>query len=186
MATQTDFGSSSGLLGLFARERLEAADIIDHTGNVPAEVIYRMFRLLKPTSDLRTYASLWEKLWSEQYVKVFQAMTSWVRDQVPFPGAIAQQSIDLLLRRNALMSGELPLNGRRIRLSDVRCPLLNVMAAQDHIVPINSARPLGTLVGSQDVTDLVVPAGHIGLAVSAEAVRTTIPSLIQWLHQSNI
>ncbi len=183
MATPVDFSTVDGVLRVFTRGRLEPEDVLDHTGNVPAQSIYRMFRVLRPTADISTYATLWEKLSDDEFVQGFQAMDQWVRDQVPFPGACARQSVDLLLRRNLVMSGEVPLGGRTVRLRDITCPVLNVMAEHDHIVPLTAARPLSALVGSTDVTELEVASGHIGLAVSRQAARTTVPTLVEWLEE---
>jgi polyhydroxyalkanoate synthase len=182
MATPVDFSRVEGVLQVFTRDKLDADDVLDHTGNVPPETIYRMFRTLKPTSDIGSYAMLWDRLWNDAFVENYQAMSMWVRDQVPFPGALARQCVELLLRRNAVSAGGIPLGGRTVSLEAITCPVLNIMAEHDHIVARSSSAPLSTLVGSDDVTDLVVPSGHIGLAVSREAVRTTIPRIIEWLQ----
>lgn len=182
MASPVDFGRTDGLLQVFARGRLGIDELLDDDGNVPPEAIYRMFRTMKPTSDISTYATLWERLWHDEFVEVFQAMGGWVREQIPFPGATARQCVDLLLSRNIVASGVIPLGGRQVRLQDITCPVLNVIAAHDHIVPPRSARPLLDLVGSTDKQELLVPAGHIGLATSREANRITIPGITKWLN----
>ena len=68
MATPIDFAGAEGVLGLFSRDRLTIDEVLDETGNVPAEAVYRMFRGFKPTSDISTYAMLWERLWSDEFV----------------------------------------------------------------------------------------------------------------------
>lgn len=114
---------------------------------------------------------------------MFRAMGQWVGDQVPIPGALARQAVDLLLRRNVMMTGELSVGGRRIALVDIRVPVLNITAEKDHIIPPTAARPLNDLVSGQDVYEVVVPAGHIGLVTSRRSVRHTIPELIAWLDR---
>ncbi len=183
MATPIDFSGAEGVLGLFARRRLEIEEILDETGNVPAEAVYRMFRGFKPTSDISTYAMLWERLWSDEFVDGFQAMGQWVRDQIPFPGACAAQCIDLFLRRNALMSGEVPLGGRRVGLENLERPLLVITADHDHIVPPGMARPLIGLVGSPVIEELQVPAGHVGLVTSRVSVKVTLPGILEWMDR---
>jgi polyhydroxyalkanoate synthase len=183
MATPIDFGGAEGVLGLFSRHRLTIDEVLDETGNVPAEAVYRMFRGFKPTSDISTYAMLWERLWSDEFMDGFQAMSQWVRDQVPFPGACAGQCVDLLLKRNALMSGEVPLRGRRVKLADFKFPMLVITAKHDHIVPPKMATPITGLVGSDIVDELTVPAGHVGLVTSRESVKITIPGILEWLQR---
>lgn len=186
MATPIDFSHLSGAVQALARGRIEVDELLDHTGNVPADSVYRSASHLRPTMDISKYATLWEKLWNDQFVEGFQAMGQWLRDQTPFPGACARQSVDLLLRRNVLMSGEIPLGGRRVRLADITCPLLNVMAEHDHLVPPEASEPLTELVGSDDATDLRIPAGHIGLAAGRDAARITVPRIVEWLNDRSI
>jgi polyhydroxyalkanoate synthase len=185
MATPVDFSATTGALQALAGGSIDLDDVLDEDGNVPAEAVHRMFRTLKPTAGISNYAALWEKLWNDEFVEGFQAMSQWAADQVPFPGAAARQGLDLLLRRNALLAGEVPLGGRTVRLADITCPLLNIMAERDHIVAPASARPLNDLVSSTDVRELLVPAGHIGLATGRQAVKYTIPELNAWLIERN-
>jgi polyhydroxyalkanoate synthase subunit PhaC len=182
MATPIDFSHLAGVLQALARGRIEIDDLVDHTGNVPAESVYRSASHLRPTMDISKYANLWEKLWNDQFVEGFQAMGQWLRDQTAFPGACARQSTELLLRRNALLTGEIPLGARRVRLADITCPVLNVMAEHDHLVPPSASEPLGALVGSADVTDLRIPAGHLGLAAGRDAAHITVPRIVEWLN----
>jgi len=182
MATPIDFSQLAGVLQALARGRVEIDELVDHTGNVPAESVYRSASHLRPTMDISKYATLWEKLWNDQFVEGFQAMGQWLRDQTPFPGACARQSTELLLRRNALLTGEVSLGGHRVRLEDITCSVLNVMAEHDHLVPPSASEPLSTLVGSADVTDLRIPAGHLGLAAGRDAARITVPRIVEWLN----
>jgi polyhydroxyalkanoate synthase len=182
MATPVDFSGWEGLLGLFARRRLEVEELLDDTGNVPPEAVYRMFRGFKPTADITTYARLWEQLWNDDFLDGFQAMNQWLRDQVPFPGACAKQCVELLLRRNALATDSVRLGHRRITLRDIHQPFLVITAEHDHIVPPRTARPIVGLVGSQQVDELSIPAGHVGLVTSRHSV-TSVSGILEWLDQ---
>jgi polyhydroxyalkanoate synthase subunit PhaC len=183
MATPMDFSGMSGVLQVLVTGQLEIDEVLDDTGNVPAEAIHRMFRTMKPTAPISSYATLWEKMWNDQFVEGFQAMSRWARDQIPFPGACARQGLDLLLRRNLLMSGRVPMGNRDVHLDAIQQPVLTVVAEHDHLVPPDAARPLRELVSSDVTTELLVPAGHIGLATGRHAVRTTIPGITTWLEE---
>jgi polyhydroxyalkanoate synthase len=106
-----------------------------------------------------------------------------VRDQVPFPGACAAQCVELLLQRNALVRGEVPLGGRVVKLKDLTQPTLVITAKHDHIVPPTMATPIMDLIGSDSVEELRVPAGHVGLVTSRESARTTEPGILEWLDR---
>lgn len=183
MATPVDLRAVEGVIKAFDRGQLEVADLLDENGNVPADAVYRGFASLRPTADIFKYATLWERLWNDEFVESYQAMAGWIGDQVPMPGAIAHEMVELMLRRNLLARGEFPLSGRTVRFSDITCPLLNVMAENDHMVPPESSEVLAGLVGSSDVTDLRIPAGHIGVAAGRDASRITVPRIMEWLNE---
>jgi polyhydroxyalkanoate synthase len=181
MATPVDWRHMGPMTSLVQRGRLDPDDLLDDTGNVPAEVVASSFRLLKPTGDLVSYANLWQNLWDDRYVESYQAMTRWANDHIPFPGAAMRQTVELFVRQNALLSGEVPLAGGRRRLADIECPFLSVVAEHDHITPPGAVAPLIDLVGSQDRTQMRLPAGHVGLVVGRGASTRTMPAMADWI-----
>jgi len=181
MATPVDF-EQLGLMGrMFEEGRLDPDDVIDETGNVPPDVIRNAFRVLKPTGDLASYAVLWEKLWDDKQMEGYQVMGQWTRDHIPFPGKAFRETV-ALMRDRALVTDRVELDGRRVSLRDLTWPVLNVVAAKDHIVPCDAALPLTELVGSAEVELLELPAGHVGLVMGKAAATMTLPKLVGWLH----
>jgi hypothetical protein len=83
------------------------------------------------------------------------------------------------LRRNLLASGEFsgrshdPPGGHQL-------PALNVMAANDHVVPPTS-KCWATSSGD-DVTSVQIPAGHRFVA-GRDAARITLERIMEWLNQ---
>ena len=183
MATPVDF-SQLGPMSSFLKEgRLEVDDLLDESGNVPPEAIADSFRVLKPTSDLTSYANLWQNLWKDEFLEGYQAMTQWTADHIPFPGACFRQTVDLFNRQNLLATGEVPLGDRVVRLADIKVPFLNVVAENDHIVPSAAVGTLSEKVGSRDAEELRLPAGHVGLIVGRTAHKQTLPRLADWLRR---
>jgi polyhydroxyalkanoate synthase len=183
MATPVDFRAMGPVAALFTRGGLELDDVLDDDGNVPPHVVLQSFRSLKPTAEVSRYVTLWDQLWSDDYLDAYQAMTSWSDDHIPFPGAAARQTVDLLVRDNGLLADALEIGGDRVHLRDITVPFLNVLACRDHIVPEAAAAPLIDLVGSPDRHELRLDAGHIGLVVGRTAARTTIPTIIDFLRR---
>jgi polyhydroxyalkanoate synthase len=157
--------------------------ILDENGNISAGVMRQSFRLLKPTGELRQYATLLDNVWNDQYVAAYQAMTGWANDHVPFPGAAARQTMELLVRQNAFVCDALRLDGEHVSLRDITVPMLTVIAERDHIVPEPVARPLPGLVGSEESDELRLDAGHVGLVVGKTAAKVTIPRIIEFLQR---
>jgi poly[(R)-3-hydroxyalkanoate] polymerase subunit PhaC len=185
MATPVDFDAMGLPVTLIREGRLEPDMLLDADGNVPPDVLLNSFRLRNPTGELVQYVNLLERLWNDEYVRGYQAMNQWIHDHIPFPGALARQLVDELVRHNRLMSGGIMLGGRPVRLGAVTCPLLNVMAENDDVVPVAAAEPAGRLVGSADVDEVRVPAGHVALVTGRLGRSVTIPGIIDWLgsHQ---
>jgi polyhydroxyalkanoate synthase subunit PhaC len=182
MATPVDF-ADWGLMSQLAQEgRLDVDSLLDETGNIPAGTIRQSFRLLKPTGEVRQYATLLDNVWNDEYVTAYQAMTGWANDHVPFPGATARQTLEMLVRDNGLMHDTVRLGGDPVRLGDITTPMLTVIAERDHIVPEAVAAPLPDLVGSEQNDVLKLHAGHIGLAVGRTAAKVTIPRIIEFLR----
>ncbi len=183
MATPVDF-SRWGVWMEMAREgRVDVDAVLDETGNVPAGVIRHAFRLLKPTGEIRQYATLLDNVWNDEYVAAYQAMTTWSNDHVPFPGAAARQTMEMLVRENAFMRDTVRLDGEPVHLRAIHRPMLTVIAERDHIVPEPVAAPLPELVGSEENDVLRLRAGHIGLVVGRTAAKVTIPRIIEFLRR---
>jgi polyhydroxyalkanoate synthase len=183
MATPVDFEGMASMTGFVRSSRIDPGDLLDETGNVPPEAVENSFRLLRPTGELAQYATLWQNLWNDAYVDGYQSMAQWTRDHVPFPGAAFRETVELLVRDNALMEGRLRLAGQDVDLTAITCPFLNVMAKRDHIVPVAAAAPTKDLLGSADAEDLVLDAGHVGLVASRTAAKVTLPHIAEWVQR---
>jgi polyhydroxyalkanoate synthase len=163
--------------------RLEVDTVVDADGNVPPQVVLQGFKTLTPTAEVTRYVTLWERLWNDEYVAAYQAMTGWSDDHVPFPGAAARETVRMLVRDNGMITDRLTLGGDAIHLSDITVPFLAVRAERDHIVPTEATAPLIDLVGSEDKHELALPAGHMGLVVGRTAARTTVPTIIDFVRR---
>ena len=183
MATPVDFTQLGPLGDVFSATGLDVESILGDDGNVPPRVMLQAFRSLTPMAEVTQHVNLWERLWDDEYVAAYQAMTGWATDHVPFPGAAAKQAVQMLLRDNALMTGRLVLGGDQVSLAGITVPFLSVLGLRDHIIPEPTSAPVINLVGSADKHELRLDAGHIGLVVGRTAATTTIPTIIEFLRQ---
>jgi polyhydroxyalkanoate synthase len=181
-AAPFDFSEMGVMVAAVRDGRLNADELIDHTGNVPADALYSGFFMQAPTKQVAQYATLLEHLWNDQFVDGYQAMAQWSREQVPFPGAAFRELIRDLSRGNALYHGEVVLARRTRRLRDISAPFLNLYGAHDHVSPPESVAPLTDLVGSEDREGFQLRAGHVGLLVGGTARKATLPTLHDWLQ----
>ena len=183
MATPCDYREMGFMSNMFADGRLDPDDVVDETGLVPARALDEGFQALKPTDAVAQQVNFLESLWNDEFVEGFLAINQWARDQVPFPGAAFRQTVNLLIRQNALLDGVIPLGRRTARLKDIRCPFLNAFAEQDGITPAASSEPLTQLVGSDDATELRLHSGHIGFVAGRQAAKVARPQIADWIRR---
>jgi polyhydroxyalkanoate synthase len=181
MATPCDYREVGFMSDMFREHRLDADDVIDETGMVPARALDEGFQSLKPTEILTQRVNFFQNLWNDQFVEGFLAIAIWARDQVPFPGGVFRQTVERLIRQNALYEGVIPYGRGEVRLRDIRCPFLNAYAEQDGITPAASSEPLTRMVGSDDVSELRLESGHIGFVAGRQAATVARPQIRDWL-----
>ena len=182
LASPMDYGEMGAMVAAVLDGRIDPDELVDETGNVPADLLYAAFFMQAPTTEIARYAMLLENLWNDEYVEAWQAMGQWVREQVPFPGAAMRQVVEQLVRRNALMSGTMRLKGRTVDFANVRANVLNAIAERDNVVPLAAAEPAGRLVGDPARRDeLRLSGGHVTFFAGRHARTHTLPALTTWL-----
>jgi polyhydroxyalkanoate synthase len=181
MAMPLDFRHVGPLVDALRDGRINIDSLIDETGNVPPSLVQSFFKVGKPTADAVQYVNLLENLWRDEYVRGYQAMARWVREQVPIPGQAAREVVNNWIRENAFCNDTLRVGSRRVHLGDIRVPTLAVIATRDHIVPEASALPVASLLSGTRAEVLLLDAGHASLTTGRTAATVTVPRIIEWL-----
>jgi polyhydroxyalkanoate synthase len=182
MATPLDFDEMGAMVALLREGRLNPDELVDDTGNVPADALYSGFYMLAPTTEVAQKATLLEHLWNDEFVEGFQAMGQWSRDHVPFPGAAFRQLTELFVRQNVLTTGSMPLGDRRVDLANVRGNVLNAMAERDNVVPPAAVEPIMRLIGDPARREeLRLPGGHVTFGTGRGALKVTMPRMAEWI-----
>jgi polyhydroxyalkanoate synthase len=79
------------------------------------------------------------------------------------------------------VNGEIKLRGRRVDLSNIDVPLLNIAGEKDHICTVPQAEATMDLVSSEDKEFYVLDAGHVGLLTGRGAKKGLWPKVSTWL-----
>jgi polyhydroxyalkanoate synthase len=111
----------------------------------------------------------------------FLRMERWIADSPDQAGQAFSEFVRWFFQQNRLVRGGLAIGGREVALSAIRCPVLNITARQDHLVPPSASRPLRGLLGSRDCTDFEFDGGHIGIYVSRSAQELLPKTIAEWL-----
>ena len=179
-----DFSNKEALT--FARwtdERYFNVDqVLAAFGNMPGEMIDYGAKALKPVENyIINYLKLWDNIENPQVIEAWQAMNTWVTDNIPLAGGVFRQLVVDLYRNDRLMRGEMMIRGERVDLSRLRANLLTVIAEGDHITPPCQSKAILSKVSSKDKELFSVPGGHIGIMAGSGANKRTWPKIDDWL-----
>jgi polyhydroxyalkanoate synthase len=162
---------------------LDVEALLAASGNVPGEFLNMAFIGLMPLRlTSQKYVDLFTQMQDPAALANFLRMEQWIFDSPDHPGEMFREFITHLVRGNGLVTGELQIAQRQVDLKNVRVPVLNIYATQDHLVPPSASLPLQGLVGSRDYTAMPFAGGHIGIYVSGAAQRTIPPAIADWLR----
>jgi polyhydroxyalkanoate synthase len=185
LASPLDFAGRESLLNVFAqRDAFDVDAFLEAHGNCPPWFLQACFQAIKPVQNvIQKSLSLFEGLEDPQFLANYFAMELWVNDNIPVAGEVFRTFVKELYQENRLVKGELRVGGERIDLRRVTCPLLLLMAKNDHLVPPPSTEGIRHHVGSRDVESLVIDAGHVGLVVGGKAHKSLWPGATRWLGE---
>lgn len=181
MVTPVDFHTPDNLLRQWVRH-LDVDRLVETVGNVPGELLNHVFVALKPLRlGAKKYLDMLEQVDDPERMAGFTRMERWINDSPPQAGRAFAEFIRWLYQENRLVRGTLELDGRLVSLAAIDCPILNVYATRDHIVPPASCLALGDHLSDVDYDVLAFEGGHIGIYSSARAQREVPPGIAVWL-----
>ncbi|WP_295882809.1 class III poly(R)-hydroxyalkanoic acid synthase subunit PhaC [uncultured Thiohalocapsa sp.] len=183
MVTPVDFKTPDNLLSSWV-QNIDVDLAVDTMGNVPGELLNWTFLSLKPFSLTgQKYVNMVDLLDDPDKVKNFLRMEKWIFDSPDQAGETFRQFIKDYYQNNAFMEGTARVGDRPVDLKQITCPVLNIFAQQDHLVPPASSKALNGMTGSEDYTELAFPGGHIGIYVSGKAQKEVTPAIGNWLNE---
>ncbi|HEX3036390.1 MAG TPA: class III poly(R)-hydroxyalkanoic acid synthase subunit PhaC [Thermodesulfobacteriota bacterium] len=184
MTTGIDF-KVEGMLTLWGdKPNFDVDKFVDAFGNVPPEFLQSGFLFMKPIQNLVSkYVNFYENVDNENFVDNFLAMEKWLNDNIPVPGEVFREFVKYCYQENQLVENRLRINGKVIDLKKIECPVLNLIAENDHLTPPASSAVLGDLISSKDKETIIYPTGHIGLSVSSKSLKDLWPKAASWLNE---
>lgn len=179
--TPIDFSEMKLFHAWSDRRFFDVDRLVDTLGNVPAEMLYTSFNMLRPASKTAGLVQLWDNLPNDEFVKSYRMFDRWSVEMLPLAGEYFRQTVKELMWDNRLYKNELMVGGRHVDLRNIRVPVLHAIAQHDHIVPYDAAKPLVATVSSQDKEEVILKGGHVSLAAGPNAVKRLWPKMDDWL-----
>ena len=182
VTTPVDFHTADNLLSKWARGL--DTELLERCGNLPGELLNGLFLALMPLRlTQQKYVRLLTAAPDQRAVEDFVRMEKWIFDSPAQSAAALAQFVRWFYQENRLVRDTLRIGGRRVHLGEIRQPLLNLYALEDHIVPASASASLGDHIGSRDYTGCAIATGHIGMYVSRASGAEVPGRIISWLSE---
>jgi polyhydroxyalkanoate synthase len=160
--------------------------IIDTYGMLPGAMTGAIFSSLTPMASMTKYnIGLASMDGNEAAILNFLRMEKWIADRPDHPGEAARQWLNDLYRENRLVEGTFEIAGEKVNLSNIACPVLNIYALQDHIIPVSCSKALSKFVKPSLYEEIGFPGGHVGVFVSRKAQGVVAGGLSEWIGKTS-
>jgi polyhydroxyalkanoate synthase len=182
-----NFWLGEGFLNKWAQNMSEDEinEVVNTYGNMPGALTGAIFSSLTPMASMTKYNLGLAKLEGNEAATLnFLRMEKWIADRPDHPGAAAKEWFNWFYRENRLVEGKLELGGRTVNLGHISCPVMNIYAEQDHIVPVSCTKALGKFVRPKLYQEIGFPGGHVGVFVSRKAQGVVAGGLSNWLKET--
>jgi polyhydroxyalkanoate synthase subunit PhaC len=181
MGTPVDFKTPENLLSKWAQKM--DLGLLTQSGNVPGEFLNGLFLALMPFRlTQQKYVHLLKHAGDRARLEQFRRMEKWIFDTPDQPARALREFVQFFFHENRLLEGSLMLGNTPVSLAKIHCPVLNVYATLDHIVPPSATTVLGAKIGSADYEELALDAGHVGMFVSRKSFETVPDAIVRWLE----
>jgi polyhydroxyalkanoate synthase len=163
-------------------QNMDIDKILSHYENFPYELLYSLYASLKPFKQgLSKYLNLFDNLKDECFVQNFLRVEKWLYDTPVIAGETFRQWIKDIYQNNLFSKNKLVVGENRINLSNIKVPLLNIVADQDHLVSPDCSISLNKLVSSTDTNLMRFSTGHVGLIASGYSQNVVLPKIGNWI-----
>ena len=153
-------------------------------GGAPKPLVKWAFQLSSVQKLVTKPIALATHLDDADFLAQIEAVDRFTDGMIAYPGRTFGQLYHRFVKGNALVTGEMELGGRTIKMADITAPVLVFGGATDGIAPVAAVKAMVPLLtGSQEVRFEIVPGGHLGMLTGRAARGTTWKALDEWISQ---
>ncbi len=181
--TPVDFATNDGLLFRWSKD-IDFDKVVEgYNGLIPGEFLNEGFAQLKPMMKLQKQQAMVNVLDDKDKLQNFLRMEKWIAESPAQAGECYRQFMKDLYQKNLLVKDELVVGGKKIKLKNITCPVLNIYATEDHLVPPAATKDLVNHIGSSDKETISFKGGHIGVFVGSKSQKELAPAVAAWLQK---
>lgn len=175
LATPWHFGGyDAAARAGFAAWWAATAPLAEQLGAVPMELLQPAFWALDPEALAEKYARIGADCRS---IDAFVRLEDWANGGSPLSIAATHDLAETLFAADASGRGIWAIGGSHVDPAMLACPILDIIATRDRIVP-----PTAAMTSKGPGTSLGIDAGHVGMVVGGRASELLWQPLAKWLH----
>ena len=153
-------------------------------GGAPKPLVKWAFQLSSVQKLVTKPIALATHLDDADFLAQIEAVDRFTDGMIAYPGRTFGQLYHRFVKGNALVTGEIELGGRTIRMADITVPVLVFGGSTDGIAPVAAVKAMvPRLTGSKEVRFEIVPGGHLGMLTGRAARGTTWRAMDEWISQ---
>ncbi|NBX67122.1 MAG: alpha/beta fold hydrolase [Proteobacteria bacterium] len=184
LAAPWDFKAGDSTLPLRMETFSTAAEpVMTATGVLPVDWIQALFASVDPLFMFNKFRAFAEMDKSSPEAQRFVIVEDWLNDGVELAAPAARQALREWYIDNQPISGVWTIGKSLADAAKIKVPTLVVAAANDRLVPKESALAIAQQIGGCHV--LTPEIGHIGMMASARAVKAVWEPVVNWLLKNN-
>ncbi len=158
--------AAGGVVALWTDEALFPVDaVVDAYGLMPAKLIRYTFMAIKPYYEVMKWKMFLENLGNDQVMALFYPVDRWANENVDIPGEFFRKFVREVFHDDRFRKGETRIHGEIADPQNITCPVMNLTAERDWIVPSPSGDIPDGMLGSGDVRHEVIAGAHVGIMV---------------------
>ena len=155
--------------------------VVEQGGGVlKGEHMLNGFIMIRPENEVAKQMQLLTHLHDAEHLERHRHFETWFKHVQDIPGAFYLWIVEHLFVENRLVGGTLEIDGERVDLARIDCPLFLLGGAGDHITPPPQVFAAADHVSTADadIEKHVNPGGHLGLFMGSEALREHWPPIL--------
>jgi putative long chain acyl-CoA synthase len=158
--------------------------LLDRIEGLPGTLTSTAFKMLSPRKELEARVEFVRKLHDRNALVRREGRRRFLGGEgfVAWPGPALRIFFEEFIVKNRMLTGGFVIDGRTVSLADLTCPILAFVGESDEIARPESVRAIALAAPLAPVEFVKIRAGHFGLVVGSRAMKTTWPTVAQWIH----
>lgn len=152
--------------------------MVKNFGNIPGLLMAKFLALFSPFPADFIKRKIQAESAKKKSSSFYEALANWAYKSPAQAGFAFQEFGNDYIHQNKLIKAEIQMFGRQVNLHDIRQPVLNIFASEDHIWSPTSSKAVKKYLPSDTTySELEFIGGHLAAAISKEA-QEMIPNKI--------